>query len=100
MRATIVARENILSISLDEPLVQFVERTEKLAQWGDRREKKKRNRTLVLNSIEDFETDMFETVQNSKIAGFAFLYSGKDSAKLDQLISGANVRSLFVLRPQ
>lgn len=100
VRATIVARENVLAISLDEATGHFIERTEKLAQWGDRREKRKRNRTLVLHSMEELETGTLDYVQNSKIAGIAFVRSYQTSAKFDQLVSDANARNLFVLSPE
>jgi len=98
--AAIVARENVLALNLDETLADFIERAELLAQWGDRREKSKRNRTLVVSTAHAIEPDLYSSLGATKIAGFAVLNAGKDPASLDQLVAFADGENYFVLSPQ
>ena len=99
-RAAIVARENILAINLAEPTRAFIERTEQLGQWGDRREKTKRNRALVITSLRDMEPDLLEWLKETKIAGIAMLDTTGDPACLDQVVNDADSRNFFVLSPE
>ncbi len=98
--AALVARENIIAINLNETLIDFIARTERLGQWGDRRQKTKRNRTLILSSVPDLETSLFARINQSKIAGIAVLDTACDPAILDQWVDEADARTLFVLSPE
>ena len=100
VRAALVARENILAINLSEPVRSFIERTERLGQWGDRREKTKRNRTLVIASLQDIEPDLFELLNETKVAGIAVLDTTGDPFRLDQVVNDADNGNFFVLSPQ
>lgn len=99
-RAAVVARENVLAINLGEATRPFVQRTERLGQWGDRREKTKRNRTLIIRSLQDIEPDLFLVLNKTKIAGIALLRTGDDPASLDRVVGDANRQNFFVLGPQ
>ena len=99
-RAAIVARENILAIRQSETLSEFLNRTEQLGQWGDHRQKSKRNRVLVLTTAPEPGINLVALIQTSKIAGLAVLDSTHDPSYLDHLISDADRQTLFVLSPQ
>jgi DUF1009 family protein len=97
VRAAVVARENVIAINLDEPMGTFIARSKQLAQWGDNRQKDKRNRTLVLTKPNDIDCNQIGSLNTSKIAGIALISAGFAPGELDQLVSAANAQNLFVL---
>lgn len=99
-RAAVVARENVLAINVGEATHAFIQRTERLRQWGDHREKSKRNRTLVIRSLQDIEPDLFLALNRTKIAGIALMSTGDDPASLDWFVRDADHQSFFVLSPR
>lgn len=96
-KAAVVARENVLAINIGEATRTFIQRSEQLQQWGDGREKTKRNRTLVIRSLQDVEPDLFLTLNKTKIAGIALLRTGNDAASLDRVVRDADRQNSFVL---
>ena len=98
--AALVRRENVLALNVGETQSVFLERGEKLAQWGDRREKSKRNRTLVIEKADTIEPELYGTLANTKIAGFAVLNATHDPTTLDRLVAFADGENYFVLSPQ
>lgn len=100
VRAAVVARENILAIALNEPISDFIQRTERLGQWGDRRQKTKRNRVLVLSAMPTQETQLPSLLRQTKLAGIAVLDTSSNPAALDQLVEEADAKTLFVLSPE
>ncbi|MGI9476201.1 MAG: LpxI family protein [Hyphomicrobiaceae bacterium] len=98
--AALIGRENVLALNVGETFSGFVERGEKLAQWGDRREKSKRNRTLVVESADTINPKLYETLGNTKIAGFAILNATNNPTTLDRLVAFADGENYFVLSPQ
>lgn len=95
--ATLVSRDNILAININEPLSEFLARSKRISQWGDTREKRKRNRIFVLSSIEALQSDTLNHAVDAKISGLAVLKPPRDAFEFDQLLSDANDRRLFVL---
>lgn len=100
IKAVLVSRENILAVDVDETIDTFIERSEKLAQWSDRREKSKRNRTLVVAMPGALRPEVCRALRSTKVAGVALLTVEKDPSLLDQLIEFANAENYFVLSPQ
>ena len=97
VKGAVVARENILTINVDEPIPAFVARTEQLAQWGDRREKRKRNRTLILSGSEMADPELLQALRNTKIAGIALFNVSDADVSLDRLIDAADQQAFFVM---
>jgi UDP-2,3-diacylglucosamine hydrolase len=97
VRGAIVARENVLAIDLDEPIEAFIGRSNHLAQWGDKRQKNKRNRTLILTKPEDITPSQTAALIDTKIAGIMLLSAGANPGAFDELVSVANAQSLFLL---
>jgi hypothetical protein len=97
--AAIVARENVFAINVGEPLDAFIRRTEGLAQWGDRRERRKRDRTLVLASGASLRDEDYDSLDDTKIAGIALLDIAAAPAARDRLVAYADRENAFVVSP-
>ena len=95
--AAIVARENILALNIVETMPTFIERSERLHQWGDKRQRHTKNRVLVLNRAPTGDGELLTALSKSKIGGIALLGGYGSSSELDQLVVAANALNLFVL---
>ena len=105
--AAIVVRENVIAINIGEPLQAFIERSEQLVQWGDRRQGGKRNRTLALVSTEPADPTVLKSLSDTKIAGVVLVTPSRNSGSpvaepvgaqdaLDEMIEIANTHAFFV----
>lgn len=97
VQAAVVGRENILAINVGEPMQSFIERSERLVQWGDRREGGKRNRVLAVITPATISPETWATLSGSKIGGFAILTTAGSHDELDEIIELATAKQYFVL---
>lgn len=79
-RAVIVIREHVLAIGIDEPPVDFVQRTAALRQWGDRDRRRHRRRgALVLAATEGLDRELIAAVRDAGLSAILALDAGHDA---------------------
>lgn len=94
--AVIISRENVLAIRVNEPLTTFIERSEQLLQWGDRRGRGKRNRTLALSSSTELDARQLGVLANTKVGCIVLQSIEGGDAALDHLLPVADQHKLSI----